>query len=68
MIFKNLLRRKGRTLLTVLGIGIGVGVAALEFQAQILHIFPQCLATLIHKPLLLVGKLPGAENLAAHEH
>lgn len=45
-----------------------IPVLRLEFQAQTLHICPQCLPTLIHKPHLLIGKMPGAENLAAYEH
>lgn len=45
-----------------------IPVFRLEFQAQVVHICPQCLPTLIHKPHLLIGKLPGAENLTAHEH
>lgn len=40
----------------------------LHYQGQSYWICPQHFPTLIHKPQALVGKLPGAEKLSAHEH
>jgi hypothetical protein len=47
-----------------------VPLVALRYQDSDAWICPQHLPILIHKPQLLVGKLPGAENLAfeADEH
>ncbi len=36
-----------------------VPLLALNFQRRELHICPQCLPTLIHKPQVIVSKLPG---------
>lgn len=42
----------------------------MKFDGNEIHICPQCLPILIHKPANLAGKLPGAENFgdAAHHH
>lgn len=43
----------------------------LKFQEQELHICPQCLPVLIHKPYQLADKLPKyipPENLAPDDH
>ena len=40
----------------------------LLYQGAELHICPQHLPVLIHNPVELVGKLPGAERLAPAEH
>jgi hypothetical protein len=43
----------------------------MKFQGNKIHICPQCLPILIHKPANLAGKLPGAENFGApaeHHH
>ena len=42
----------------------------MKFQENEIHICPQCLPILIHKPANLAGKLPGAEKFgdAAHHH
>ncbi|MEW5830144.1 MAG: hypothetical protein AB1846_14720 [Chloroflexota bacterium] len=40
---------------------------ALAFKDQTLHICPQCLPVLIHKPANLAGKLEGAEHYGAPE-
>ncbi len=45
-----------------------IPLIALEYQHQTLNICPQCFPILIHKPQNLVGKLPGAENLAPAHH
>jgi len=45
-----------------------VPLIALRAQGQDAWICPQHLPILIHKPHLLAGKLPGAENLASSEH
>ncbi len=37
----------------------------LHYQGKTLHICPQCLPTLIHKPHLLADRLPGAEDMPA---
>lgn len=44
---------------------------AMKFQGNEIHICPQCLPILIHKPAGLAEKLPGAENFgnpAEHHH
>ena len=41
---------------------------AFLYQEKQYHVCPQHLPVLIHKPQTLVGVLPGAENLSAHEH
>ncbi len=41
---------------------------ALEFQGQTFWICPQHLPVLIHDPVRLVGKLPGAERLHPADH
>lgn len=46
-------------------------LVALKFQEKDLHICPQCLPTLIHKPYQLVDKLPDftpGENPPPHDH
>jgi len=45
-----------------------VPLIQLQYQDNPYWICPQDFPILIHKPDQLVGKLPGAENLAAHEH
>jgi hypothetical protein len=40
----------------------------LKFQEKEIHICPQCLPVLIHKPAVLADKLPGAENYGDPEH
>jgi hypothetical protein len=45
-----------------------IPLLALEYQGVQYWICPQHFPILIHKPHLLVGKLPGAEKLTAHEH
>ncbi len=45
-----------------------VPLIELRFQHSQAWICPQHLPVLIHKPQLLVGKLPGAENLKAEGH
>ncbi len=41
-----------------------VPLLTLDFQGHTFYICPQCLPTLIHKPHLLAGKLPGAEDMS----
>jgi hypothetical protein len=45
-----------------------IPLLTLTYQDENFYICPQDLPTLIHKPANLVGKLPGAENLKAHDH
>lgn len=45
-----------------------VPLVNLKFQGNTYWICPQDLPVLIHHPDQLVGKLPGAEKLAPHEH
>lgn len=45
-----------------------VPLLELHFQGASYYVCPQDLPVLIHKPQQLIGKLPGAENLAGHEH
>jgi len=45
-----------------------IPLLALRFQDREYWICPQHFPILIHKPQLLVGKLPGAELLQPHEH
>lgn len=40
----------------------------IEYRGENLAICPQCMPVLIHKPQTLIGKLPGAENLAPAQH
>jgi hypothetical protein len=41
---------------------------ALHYRGQTWHICSQHLPLLIHEPQLLIGRLPGAEQLPATEH
>ncbi len=45
-----------------------IPLLAVEYQGQYYWICPQHFPILIHKPQMLVGKLPGAEKLQGHEH
>lgn len=45
-----------------------VPLLAIHSQGDSYWICPQDLPILIHKPQQLTGKLPGAENLASHDH
>jgi hypothetical protein len=45
-----------------------IPLLSLEYRGEARNICPQCLPVLIHKPQNLVGKLPGAENLAPANH
>lgn len=45
-----------------------VPLVALRAQGKEAWICSQHLPILIHKPQMLVGKMPGAENLEAEEH
>jgi len=45
-----------------------VPVLAIEYRDEKYYICPEHFPILIHKPQMLAGKLPGAENLAPHEH
>ena len=45
-----------------------VPLIQLQYQDNAYWICPQHLPVLIHSPEQLAGKLPGAENLAPHEH
>ena len=45
-----------------------VPLVALRYQDQEAWICPQHLPVLIHKPQMLIGKLPGAENLSSEGH
>ncbi len=45
-----------------------VPLITVKYQDQEYHICPSHLPMLIHQPHLLVGKMPGAENLTPHEH
>ena len=47
---------------------LAVPLILLEYQEQKMWICPQHLPILIHKPEQLIGRLPGAENLAASDH
>jgi hypothetical protein len=47
---------------------LAVPLILLEYQDQKMWICPQHLPILIHKPEQLIGRLPGAENLAASDH
>ena len=40
----------------------------LTFKNETLHICPQCLPVLIHKPANLADKLEGAENFGDPQH
>jgi hypothetical protein len=45
-----------------------IPLLVIEYQDQKYYICPQHLPILIHKPQQLIGRLPGAEKLAGHEH
>lgn len=45
-----------------------IPLITLEYQDQQYYICPQHFPILIHHPEQLAGKLPGAENLEAHNH
>ena len=45
-----------------------VPLIKLQYQSNAYWICPQHFPILIHNPDQLIGKLPGAENLAAHKH
>lgn len=45
-----------------------IPLLALTYQETTYWICPQHFPTLIHQPAELIGKLPGAEKLAAHVH
>ena len=40
----------------------------IKYQKNQIHICPQCLPVLIHKPANLAAKLPGAEKFGDAEH
>ena len=41
----------------------------MQFRGETVHICPQCLPVLIHKPEKLAAKLPGLDTTPAeHEH
>jgi len=46
---------------------VEIPLLKLEYGDQEFYICPQDLPTLIHQPHKLIGKLPGAEKLDAHE-
>jgi hypothetical protein len=45
-----------------------IPLITLSYQDRSFHICPQHLPMLIHNPQLLVGKLPGAEDMSPAEH
>ncbi|MEK6650651.1 MAG: hypothetical protein AABY75_06725 [Bacteroidota bacterium] len=45
-----------------------IPLITLSYQDKTFQICPQHLPVLIHNPQTLVGKLPGAEGMAAAEH
>jgi len=45
-----------------------VPLLVLQFQKEIIHICPQCLPMLIHKPEKLSDKLPGMQPGKTVEH
>ena len=45
-----------------------VPLIQLQYRDNAYWICPQHLPVLIHNPEQLIGKLPGAEHLAPHEH
>ncbi|MBC8496175.1 MAG: hypothetical protein ISS57_07710 [Anaerolineales bacterium] len=45
-----------------------VPLIQMNFQGNHYWICPQHLPIVIHKPQMLVGKLPGVENLKGEEH
>lgn len=45
-----------------------IPLLVLQYQDQKFWICPQHFPILIHKPEELIGKLPGAEHLEAHQH
>jgi len=45
-----------------------VPLLPIQSQGNSYWICPADLPVLIHKPQQLAGKLPGAENLAGHQH
>lgn len=44
-----------------------VPLIQMAYKGQTYHVCPQHLPLLIHSPQKLIGILPGAENLKAHE-
>jgi len=44
-----------------------VPLIRLEYGEQVFYICPEHLPVIIHQPHKLVGKLPGAEKLNAHD-
>jgi hypothetical protein len=45
-----------------------VPLLQMVYQGEEIHICPQCLPVLIHKPANLAGKLPGLENIQPPKH
>ena len=45
-----------------------VPLIQLQYRDNAYWICPEHFPILIHKPETLIGKLPGAEQLAAHDH
>ena len=45
-----------------------IPLIAVSYQDHTYWICPSHFPIMIHQPNLLVGKLPGAENLQPHEH
>ncbi len=45
-----------------------VPLISLQYRDETYFICPQHLPVLIHNPQLLVGKLPGVENLEGYDH
>jgi hypothetical protein len=45
-----------------------VPLLVLQFRGEAIHICPQCLPLLIHKPEKLADKLPGMETVKPAEH
>jgi hypothetical protein len=45
-----------------------IPLLTLDYQDEKYYICPQHFPVLIHQPHMLVGKLPGAENLHPDEH
>jgi hypothetical protein len=45
-----------------------VALIAITYRSEQLHICPQCLPALIHKPAELAEKLPGAETFGKPQH
>lgn len=45
-----------------------IPLITLEYREQFFYICPEHFPILIHNPQQLTGKLPGVENLDAHQH